>query len=79
MLNVSNFYLYYYLKYSYYSIYLIDHDFMAQPQSGIKESNILLRLVSSTGSSFPSFLILSNKLVCVDLKCEMNLDSNFEI
>ena len=55
------------------------HTFIAHPQSGMKASKIVLRLSSSDGSNFPSFLILANKAVWPPLKWAMNLASNLEI
>lgn len=52
---------------------------MAHPHSGIKVSKRVESSVSSTGSSLPSFLILSNNCEWFDLKWMRNLDSNFEI
>ena len=47
---------------------LSNHCFMAHPQSGMNASRILLRFDSSDGSSFPSFLIFSKRLVWLALR-----------
>ena len=60
-------------------IKLLNHDFIAHPQSGMKASKIVLKLCSSEGSNLPYFLILDSKAVWLPRKWAMNLASNLEI